>query len=125
MLLFDCLFITSASSLDLTSRNLFDNELLVVTISRTALSLATTYSSFMEKTCKGEYKLIHGNREDRVFYRNMLLFTFTGQLLDRAQSKGINPDIEGDPEYFGFHQEDVVRYEYYFLFLRNLPRYAT
>jgi hypothetical protein len=34
----------------LTSRNLFDNELLVVTISRTALSLATPYSNFMEKT---------------------------------------------------------------------------
>jgi hypothetical protein len=55
----------------------------------------------------------------------MLLFIFTGQLLERAQSKGINPYIEGDPEYFGFHQEDVDRYEYYFLFLRNLPRYAA
>jgi hypothetical protein len=31
----------------LTSRNLFDNELLVVNISRTALSLATIYSNFM------------------------------------------------------------------------------
>jgi hypothetical protein len=43
---------------DLTSRNLFDNELLVVTLSRRALSLAMTYSNFMEKTCNGEYKLI-------------------------------------------------------------------
>jgi hypothetical protein len=51
----------------LTSRNLFGNELLVVTISRTALSLATIYSNFMEKTCNGKYKLIHVNREDRVF----------------------------------------------------------
>jgi hypothetical protein len=109
----------------LTSRNLFDNELLVVTISRTALSLATTYSNFMEKTCNDEYKFIHVNREDRVFYRNMLLFIFTGQFLDRARSKGINPDIEGDPEYFVFHQEDVDRYGYYFLFLRNLLRYAA
>jgi hypothetical protein len=107
----------------LTSRNLFDNELLVVTISRTALSLATIYSNFMEKTCNGQYKLIH--IEDRVFYRNMLLFIFTGQLLDRARSKGLNPYIEGDPEYFGFHQEDVERYGYYFLFLRDLPCYAT
>jgi hypothetical protein len=87
----------------LTSRNLFDNELLVVTISRTDLSMATIYSNFMEKKCNREYKLIHVNREDRVFYRNMLLFIFTGQLLDRALSKGINPDIDGDPEYFGFH----------------------
>jgi hypothetical protein len=46
-------------------------------------------------------------------------------LSDRARSKGINPDIEGDPEYFGFQQEDVDRYGYYFLFLRNLPRYAA
>jgi hypothetical protein len=45
--------------------------------------------------------------------------------LDHARSKGINPDIEGDPEYFAFHQEDVDRYGYYFLFLRNLPRYAA
>jgi hypothetical protein len=108
----------------LTSHNLFDNELLVVTLSRTALSLATSYSNFMEQTCSGEYKLIHVNREDRAFYRNMFLFSFTGQLLERARYKGINPDIEGDRGYFGFHREDVDRYGYYFLFLRNLPRYA-
>jgi hypothetical protein len=35
----------------LTSRNLFDNELLVVTLSHTALSLATSYSNFMEQAC--------------------------------------------------------------------------
>jgi hypothetical protein len=78
----------------------------------------------MEHTCNGEYELIHVNREDRAFYRNMLLFIFTGQLLERARSKGINPDIESDPGYFGFHQDDVERYGYYFLFLRNFPRYA-
>jgi hypothetical protein len=61
----------------LTSRNLFDNELLVVTILHTALSLATSYSNFMEQTCSGEYKVIHFTREDRAFYRNMLLFIFT------------------------------------------------
>jgi hypothetical protein len=93
----------------LTSRNIFDNELLVVTLSRMALSLATSYSNFMEQTCNGEHKIIHVNREDRELYRNMLLFSLTGQLLDRARSKGINPDIEGNPGYFGFHQEDVVR----------------
>jgi hypothetical protein len=108
----------------LTLRNLFDNALLVVTLSLTALSLATSYSNFMEQTCNGEYKLIHANREDRAFYCNMLFFSFTGQLLERAQSKGINPDIEGNPGYFGFHQEDVDRYGYYLLFLRNLPCYA-
>jgi hypothetical protein len=88
------------------------------------LSLATSYSNFMENTCNGEYKLIHVNREDMTFYRNMLLFIFTGQLLERTRSKGTNPDIEGDPGYFGFHQDDIDRYGYYFLFLRNLPRYA-
>jgi hypothetical protein len=108
----------------LTSRNLFDNELLVVTLSRMALSLETIYSNFMEQTCNGEYKLIHVNREDRAFYRNMLLFIFTRQFLERARSKDINLDIEGDPGYFGFHQDDVDRYGYYFLFLRKLPRYA-
>jgi hypothetical protein len=108
----------------LTSRHLFNNELLVVTISRTALSLATSYSSFMEHTCNGEYKLIHVNRADRAFYRSILLFIFTGHVLEHARSKGINPDIEGDPGYFGFHQDDVDRYGCYFLFLRNLPRYA-
>jgi hypothetical protein len=98
----------------LTLFNLFDNELLIVTLLRTALYLATSYSNFMEHTCNGEYKLIHVNREDRAFYRNMLLLFFTGQLLERARFKGINPDIEGDPAYFGFHQDDVDRYGYYF-----------
>jgi hypothetical protein len=37
----------------LTSRNLFDNELLVVTLLSTALFLATRYSNFMEHTCNG------------------------------------------------------------------------
>jgi hypothetical protein len=32
----------------LTSRNLFNNELLCVTLSCTALSLATSYSTFIE-----------------------------------------------------------------------------
>jgi hypothetical protein len=45
----------------LTARNFFDNELLVVTLSRMALSLAMSYSYFMEQTCNGEYKLIHVN----------------------------------------------------------------
>jgi hypothetical protein len=35
-------------------------------------------------------------------YRNMVLFLFTGQLLERANTKGINPNIEGDLEYFVF-----------------------
>jgi hypothetical protein len=108
----------------ITSRNLFNNQLLVVTILRTVLSLATSYSNFMEHTCNGEYKLIHVNREDRTLYRNMLLFIFTGHFLERARSKDINPDIEGDAEYVGFHQDDVDRYGYYLLFLRNLPHYA-
>jgi hypothetical protein len=78
--------------------NLFDNELLVVSISRSATSLATTYSTFLEQACNGVYSLIQANKEDNTFYRNMLLFRFTGELLKRANAKGINPIIEGDPE---------------------------
>jgi hypothetical protein len=55
----------------LTARNLFDTELLVVTSSHTALSMVTTYSNYMERTCNGDYKLIRFNREDRTFYHNM------------------------------------------------------
>jgi hypothetical protein len=51
------------------------------------LSLATSYSNFMEQKCNGEYKLIHVNREDRTFYRNMLLLIFTGQFLERDDQK--------------------------------------
>jgi hypothetical protein len=54
----------------------------------------------------------------------MVLFIFTGQLLECARSKDMNPNIDGNPEYFGFSQEDVDRYGYYFLFLVNLPSYA-
>jgi hypothetical protein len=98
----------------LTARNLFDNELLVVTISRTALSIVTTYSNFKEQTCNGYYKIIHINREDMPFHPNILLFIFTGQLLEHAISKGMNPNTDGDPYYFGFIkfacvcQEDTV-----------------
>jgi hypothetical protein len=108
----------------ITARNLFDNELLVVTISQTALSMSTVYSYFMERTCNDECKLIHINMEDRPFYRNMLLFIFIGQLLECVRSNGINPNSEGDPYYFGFHQDGVDRYGYYLLFLINLPAYV-
>jgi hypothetical protein len=64
--------------------NLFDNEFMVVTISHTTLGMATTYSNFMEQTCNGNYSLIHVIGKDRILYRNMLLFIFTGQLLQCA-----------------------------------------
>jgi hypothetical protein len=83
--------------------------------------VATTYSNVMEITCKGVYSFIHGNREDRTSYRNMALFVFTNQLLHK--SKGSNPNIDGDPEHFGFSQDDVDRYGYYYLFLVNFPAY--
>jgi hypothetical protein len=70
------------------------------------------------------YSLIQVNREYQTFYRNMLLFVSSGQLLERTTSKGVNPNIEGDPTYFGFSQVGVDRYGYYFLFLVNLPTYA-
>jgi hypothetical protein len=54
----------------------------------------------------------------------MLLFIFTGWLLESAKSKGINPDIDGDPEYFGFSRDDEEKYGYYFLVLVNFPAHA-
>jgi hypothetical protein len=89
--------IQAALSEYLTACKLFENELLVVTILRTALNLATLYSNFMEQTFNSEYKLIRVNREDMHFYRNMLLFIFTGQLLEHARSKGMNPIVKGNP----------------------------
>jgi hypothetical protein len=70
--------IQARSSEYITARNLFDNQFMVVTISRTALSMATAYYNFMEQTCNGGYSLIQVNREDRTFYRNMLLLIFNG-----------------------------------------------
>jgi hypothetical protein len=64
------------------------------------------------------------NKEDNTFFCNVLLFRFTGKLLERANAEGINPIMEGDPEYFGFSQENVDRYDYYFLFVMNLPACA-
>jgi hypothetical protein len=48
----------------LNARNLFDNEFLVITISRTALGMATYYSKLTEQTCTGAYSLIQVNMED-------------------------------------------------------------
>jgi hypothetical protein len=91
-------FSTQARYLEyLTARNIFDTELLFITISRTALHMATSYSNFMEQTRNADYSLIRVNREDQRLYRNMLLFIFTGQLLEPTKSKGINPNIEGGP----------------------------
>jgi hypothetical protein len=87
--------IQARSSEYLTAHNLFNNELLLVTIFRTALNMATTYSNYMGQTCNGGYSLIQV--EDRTFYRNILLFIFTSQLLECARSKGINHNIDGDP----------------------------
>jgi hypothetical protein len=86
----------------LPARNLFDNELPVVSISCSAVSLATAYSTFLGKTCNGVYSLIQVNNADKTFYRNMMLFRFTGQLLERANAKGVNPVFEGGPECFVF-----------------------
>jgi hypothetical protein len=69
----------------LTAHNLFNNELLVITISRTDLSMVTSHSNLMDQTYNVGYSLIQVNMEDRTFYRNMLLFIFTGQLLKRAK----------------------------------------
>jgi hypothetical protein len=74
--------------------------LLVVSISRSAVSLATYYYTFLEQTCNGVYSLNQVNSGDKTFYRNAMLFQFTGQLLERANAKAINPVFEGDPEYF-------------------------
>jgi hypothetical protein len=63
------------------------------------------------------------NKNERTFYHNMALLVFSGQLLERANTKGINPKIKGDPEYFGFSQVDVYRYGYYLLFVMSLPMY--
>jgi hypothetical protein len=104
--------------------NLFDNYLLVVSISCLDTSLVTTYSTFLEQTCIWIYSLIQVKTEHNIFYRTMLLFRFTGELLDCANAKGIHPIIEGDPEYFGFSDEDMDMYGYYFLFVINLPAYT-
>jgi hypothetical protein len=85
-----------------TACNLFDNALLVITISHTALSMVTSYSNFMEQTCSGAYSHTQVKSEDRAFHRNMLLLISTSQLLERTTSKGINPKIKGIHNIFVF-----------------------
>jgi hypothetical protein len=86
--------------------------------------MANPYSRFLKNTCNGEYTLICVSKYYRSFYLNILLFLFTGQFLVRANSKGVNPDIEGGPEYFMFSQRDVENNGYYLLFVMNMPMYA-
>ena len=107
----------------LPARNLFDNELLVVAISRTVVAISKTYSAFLHNAC-GVHSLTQVLIDDKTFFANMAQFLLTAQLLDRANRVGINPAVVGKPEYYGFDSEDVQKYGYYFLFVMNLPAYA-
>jgi hypothetical protein len=62
----------------LVAGNLFDDELLVITISRTVRSMATTYAHFLERKFSGDYTLINVTKDDRTFYCNVALFLFSG-----------------------------------------------
>jgi hypothetical protein len=75
--------------------NLFDNELLVVIILHRILSMATTYAHFLERTCNRYYILTNITKDDRTYYRTMALFIFSGQLLERANTKRNNPKMSG------------------------------
>jgi hypothetical protein len=97
----------------LPARNLFTYELLAVSISCSAVSRATDYSTFLEQTCNGVDSLDWVNNGGNLFNPNMLLFWFTGHVVELANAKGINPVFEGDPEYFGFSQEEVDRCGYF------------
>jgi hypothetical protein len=84
--------------------------------------MATIYANFLERPCHGDYTLINATKDDRTLYHNIPLFLFTGQFLERVTTKGMHPNIEGNPEYIGFYQVDVYRYGYYYcLFVMNLP----
>jgi hypothetical protein len=61
--------------------------------------------------------------DDKHLYRSIALFRLTSDLSKKAVTAGINPKLNVDPRSIGFDPEDVDRYGYYALFVKNLPFY--
>jgi hypothetical protein len=61
--------------------------------------------------------------DDKHFYRSIALFRLTAGLLKKAVTLGINPKLNVDPRFIGFHPEYVNRYGYYAIFVTNPPFY--
>jgi hypothetical protein len=44
-------------------------------------------------------------KDDKLLYVNMAICLLLGQLLQRANTMGINPDLDIDPKSIGFQQD--------------------
>jgi hypothetical protein len=106
------------------SKNLFNNELLVVSISMAAKTLARCYSLWLVDACNGLDGAPKIVPDDANIYRNMATFQFTAGLLLLAKRVGINPNLDIDPKDYGFKQADVDKYGYFLQFVLHLPAYA-
>jgi hypothetical protein len=91
----------------LTATYSFANNFLVVSISRAVREMAVTYADFLKCSLSGQHDLPMVGPDDKPLYANMATFLLMGQLLQRASTMGISPDLDIDPEYIGFQQEDV------------------
>jgi hypothetical protein len=107
----------------LTANNLFDTYLLVVSMSRAVEKMAPIFTFFLFKMLDGQHGLQDMGQDAKPLYTNISTFLLTGQLLERAKTMGINPDLDTFPSYIGFHEEDVKIYGYFLRFVTNLPLY--
>jgi hypothetical protein len=91
----------------LTSKNLFDNDFVVVSISRAVEKMASSFTSFLHATLRGQHEVQSIGVDDKPLYATMAKFLFTGELLQCANLVGINPDEPIRPNYIGFHEDDI------------------
>jgi hypothetical protein len=98
----------------LTSKNLFYNQFMVVSISRAIEKMASSSTSFLHATLRGQHKLPKVGVDAKPLYATMATFLFTGELLQQANLVGIRP------HYIGFHEYGVRKNGYFLLFIMNL-----
>jgi hypothetical protein len=108
----------------LTEKNLFDNKLLVVSISRAVQDMAFTLADFLKSSLSGKYGLNVGV-DANTLYTNMATLSMMVKLLQRVNKMGINPDLHIIPGCIGFQDDDVNKDGYFLLFVVNLPLCAS
>jgi hypothetical protein len=92
-------------------------------MSRAVDKMAYTFAHFLYRMMDRLHGLPNVGQGTKPLYTNMTTFLLTGQIFDRANMMGINPDLHSSPSYIGFQEEDVKKYGYFLRFVMNLPLY--
>jgi hypothetical protein len=92
-------------------------------MSRAVDNIVSTFAHFLYRILDGLHGLPNIGQNAKPLYASLTIFLLMGQLLDRANTIDINPDLDIFPSYIGFQEEDVKEYGYFLLFVVYLTLY--